>query len=177
MYAKTVHNPTKENRFLLLIPGLFCALGTDILFVPQLLCAVRTVVKGRSKQQLNSTKSLITTLVYCLPVPQPFPGYFAQINNSSMLSDMMQIVFRGVKPFLSSNKSATTKLTATFGVPCRQNRGTKIISLHKQVNISANNKSIGLSLLCEISACYTIQAYKRNIKKEGGFVLDITVVK
>ena len=94
-----------------------------------------------------------------------------------MLSDMMQIVFRDVEPFLSSNKSATTKLTATFGVRCNQNGGTKIVSLHKQVNISAHTNSIGLSLICEISACYTIKAYKRNIKKEGDFVFDITVVK
>ena len=119
----------------------------------------------QSKQQLNSTKSLITTLVYHFPVPQPFPGYFAQIANSSMLSDMMQIVFQGVEPFLSSNKSATTKLTATFGVRCKQNGGNKIVSLHKRVNISSNTKSIGLSLLCELSACYTLQAYKRIIKK------------
>ena len=29
--AKTVHNPTKENRVILLSPGLFCDVGTDIL--------------------------------------------------------------------------------------------------------------------------------------------------
>ena len=94
-----------------------------------------------------------------------------------MLSDMMQIFFRGVEPFLSSNNSRTKKLTATFGVRCKQNGGTKIVSLHKRVNISANTKSIGLSLLCELSACYILQAYKINIKKEGDSVFDITVMK
>ena len=89
----------------------------------------------------------------------------------------MQIFFRGVEPFLSSNKSETTKLTATFGVRCKQNGGTKIVSLHKRVNISANTKSIGLYLHCELSDCYILQAYKRKIKKWGGFVFDITVVK
>ena len=29
--AKTVHNPTKENCVILLSPGLFCDVGTDIL--------------------------------------------------------------------------------------------------------------------------------------------------
>ena len=28
--AKTVHNPTKENRIVLLSPGLFCAVGTGV---------------------------------------------------------------------------------------------------------------------------------------------------
>ena len=45
--AKTVHDTTKENRVILLSPGIFCVVGTDILLSPQLFCVVNTLVKGR----------------------------------------------------------------------------------------------------------------------------------
>ena len=92
------------------------------------------------------------------------------LTNSSMLSDMMQIVFRGVEPFLSSNKSATTTLTATFGVRFKQNGGTKIVSLHKQLKILANTKSIRLSLLYELSidSCrYAFIVYKSTTNSKS----------